>query len=251
MTSVKVGTWNLEYGDAEPATLANQIRKFDLGRYDIWGFSEVANGNVLRKMANALSEDSSGSYKTIIGDTESSDKLGIAYNKNIYSPMSESEIDEMDADNPFHRNTLIGEFRHNETGWRMIFAVNHFARGDRSLRKKRVGLMNKWAAKKWRHGIPIIAVGDYNFDWDIRLKRGNRSFDLFMSFGIFDWIMPYKLIKTNLRKQYNSILDFIFLADPGDDLIEGKSSVLLESLTIDNRKNSEHRPVVAELIFNT
>ena len=86
MTEIRVGTWNLESGDSDVRTLSRQIKKSDFGKYDIWGYSEVANGGVLREMADALSEDSGDPFKTLIGDTRSSDKLGIAYNSD--SPQS-------------------------------------------------------------------------------------------------------------------------------------------------------------------
>jgi endonuclease/exonuclease/phosphatase family metal-dependent hydrolase len=247
MATIDIGTWNLESGDSDVRTLSRQVKQFDLGRYDLWGFSEVKSRSVLKNMADALSEDAGDTFDALLGDTRSQDKLGIAYNKDKYELLRQAEIDTMDQGRRSQRDTLIGEFKFKRTGQQLIFAVNHFARRNGAMRREQARIFNLWALEQQKRGLPILGVGDYNFDWDVRLKRGNRSFDAFMSFNVFEWIMPAELVKTNLHRRYNSILDFIFLADPEENIQDTTSSVLLESVKTDNSKVSDHRPVVASL----
>ena len=175
MTKVNVGTWNLESGDSDVRTLAKQVKDNDFGLYDIWGYSEVKSGSVLRKMADALAEDTGDDFETILGDTQSSDKLGIAYNTKKYELILETEIDTMDQGNPSHRDTLVGEFKHIDTGQRIIFAVNHFARGNGALRREQAKIFNLWAIKQPDSQQPAIQAAEFPQVDNFNLITPNQS----------------------------------------------------------------------------
>ena len=54
------------------------------------------------------------------------------------------------------------------------------ARGDTEFRAEQAGGLREWARTK---SAPLIAIGDYNFDWDFRTEKGNSDFDAFMRDG--------------------------------------------------------------------
>ena len=63
----------------------------------------------------------------------------------------------------------------------------------------------------------MIAVGDYNFDWDIPagFERDQGS-DLPLRGDVFAWVLPSNLIRTGYTEpesnQFNSVLGFVFVS---------------------------------------
>ena len=45
--------------------------------------------------------------------------------------------------------------------------------------------------------LPIIGIGDYNFDFDFPTRRGNPVFDEFHLDYVWYWVEPEKLVDTN------------------------------------------------------
>ena len=91
------------------------------------------------------------------------------------------------------------------------------------LQHEAVGL-RKWAEAQ---SLPLLAIGDYNFDYDFHTKTGNQAFQLFTKDGVWKWLRPEKLIDSNWSdtdpklpddqrtdRYPDSILDFIFVAGP-------------------------------------
>ena len=77
--------------------------------------------------------------------------------------------------------------------------------------------------------LPVIAVGDYNFDWDV--VGGNQNHDLgydnVINSGAWTWVRPATLIKSQCSPQFNSVLDFIFVNSPAQGW-SGTSEILVE-----------------------
>jgi hypothetical protein len=67
-------------------------------------------------------------------------------------------------------------------------------RGDESVRKRQaIGLRN-WASEQ---RLPIIAIGDYNFDVDFKTRQGNEAYKRFTEGGVCEWVKPEELIDSN------------------------------------------------------
>lgn len=70
--------------------------------------------------------------------------------------------------------------------------------------------------------------------------------------GAWYWLKPEKLIKTQADDRFNTVLDFIFIANPPDG-ISGKSTILARAGDApaeaeefeDSREETDHRPVDA------
>jgi hypothetical protein len=90
--------------------------------------------------------------------------------------------------------------------------VNHLARGDEDKRLEQCKLLSQWAKGQT---LPVIAVGDYNIDFHVtKGDAGKRDpgFDALLKDNHFRWVRPDRLTKTQASDNYNSVLDFVFVA---------------------------------------
>jgi hypothetical protein len=89
-------------------------------------------------------------------------------------------------------------------------------------------------------------VGDYNFDWDVTNGEivHDPGYDLLTVDGIFTWVRPPQLIRTQCS--FNSMLDFIFVAGEAQRW-RGSSEILAahEDYCPSDQTWSDHRPVFA------
>ena len=94
--------------------------------------------------------------------------------------------------------------------------LNHLARGNAELRQEQAKALRLWVEDQT---LPVIGIGDYNFDFDFHTQRGNAAFDEFLVDGHWRWVRPDPLIDTNWadrdgdgQDNYpDSCLDFMFL----------------------------------------
>lgn len=103
--------------------------------------------------------------------------------------------------------------------------------------------------------MPIIAIGDYNFDYDFNTQKGNSGFDAFLKDGVWKWIQPEEMIDTNWSddgkgndRYPDSLLDFNFVAGAAKDWKAECRVIVREGDFPDDHKTSDHRPV--ELILS-
>ena len=104
----------------------------------------------------------------------------------------------------------------------------------------------------------MLAIGDYNFDYDFHTKTSNQAFQLFIKDGVWEWLQPEELIDSNWSdlnprlpddqrtdRYPDSILDFIFVAGPAQQW-QAKSWVVVRPGDFpDSEETSDHRPVAA------
>ena len=67
-------------------------------------------------------------------------------------------------------------------------------------------IFNDWAS---RQQLPVIAVGDYNFDWSVIDGDTNHDegYDKLTANSVFEWVRPAILLKTN-DSNFNSVFPF-------------------------------------------
>ena len=85
--------------------------------------------------------------------------------------------------------------------------VNHLARGKRDVRHDQARKLNAWARQQTE---PLIAVGDYNFDYQVGGSRRDRGFYEMTEDRVFEWVKPDPLVPTHSSERYRSVLDFVF-----------------------------------------
>lgn len=104
-------------------------------------------------------------------------------------------------------------------------------------------MLNDWVSTKQ---LPVIAVGDYNFDWSVNTGDSDHDegYDNITANNAFQWVRPVTLYKTQ-DSGFNSILDFIFVSAEAQNWAVS-STILKESNDFpDTDKTSDHRPVQA------
>ena len=106
--------------------------------------------------------------------------------------------------------------------------------------------------------MPLLAIGDYNFDYDFHAKTGNKAFQLFTKDDIWKWLRPEELIDSNWSdtdpkrpddqrtdRYPDSILDFIFVAGAAQEWQAWSWVVVRPGDFPDSGETSDHRPLAA------
>jgi hypothetical protein len=149
------------------------------------------------------------------------------------------------------RSPLVAKIRDLASDEWFWVVVVHLARGEDDLRTDQARMLVAWARDQ---EAPVIAAGDFNFDWDMYTKRGNPGFDAMTDGGVWTWIRPDPLRDTNWaaardnpkRDRFpDSILDFVFVAQ-GATGWRGESQVIVRPGDFpDDDETSDHRPILA------
>jgi len=246
--ALNVMSYNLESGDADIDYLVDEIEAFE--NVDIWGFSEV-DKDWADLLEQAAGDGEGADFDQILGSTGRSDRLMIVYNSEELDYIDDFELHRINprVDGSRRvRSALVARFRYKATGQEFMFMVNHLYRGRADRRHEQATLLNEWVAEQ-EH--PVIAVGDYNFDWEV--DGGDNDHDLGydnMTKGDeFTWVRPNSLVKTQKSPSYNSVLDFVFVSKAAAPFA-GTSTIIVRSGDIpDDGNMSDHRPVAATFRF--
>lgn len=175
---------------------------------------------------------------------------GIAANFNVMEPESE-DFGAMRA-----RSPLAVKLIDKSTSGKFWVIVNHLARGEAELRTDQARMLCKWAMA---HPEPVIAAGDFNFDYEFNTGKGNDGFTAMMEGDVWEWIKPDPLVDSNwsedrsirdrkVDRYPDSLLDFIFVANQAKSW-QGKSTVIVrEGDFPDDEKTSDHRPILGTFL---
>ncbi|MEB3279328.1 MAG: endonuclease/exonuclease/phosphatase family protein [Lyngbya sp.] len=240
-------SYNVESDDLEdtdPRLVAEDIR--EIAGADLWGLSEVADQVAADIFTEAVAVPGSD-FESIFGTTGTLDKLQIIYNQNKLELQDSEELDNIGGS----RSPLVAHFKFLPTGQEFLFTVNHFNRGSEIKRNQQAENLRNWVQAQ---SLPVIAVGDYNFDFDLAKKKGNKAFDLFLQKEVMTWIKP-NCLKTNscpptgtqCDPQYASILDYVFVSPMAKNW-PGESDILLIQKQVCQKEKegfSDHYPVTA------
>ncbi len=131
--------------------------------------------------------------------------------------------------------------------------ANHLARGEADLRTEQAKMLGLWAKAQ---AEPVIAAGDFNFDYDFKTEKGNAGFSAMMASDAWQWLKPDPLVDSNWSDDRNvkdrrvdrypdSLLDFVFVAN-GAKQWNGECDVVVRPNDFpDDDKTSDHRPIIA------
>ena len=272
-------TWNVESNrpgsrqDSDARVIASQLvamLKQPATRAEIVALSEVAPQDVhayRQAVSIGLGQDTdfatsaSGGYRDadsllVVVDaerfrirdvTELHRYAGIVANFTV-DDQNSSEHGTMRARSPLA--VKLQDRKSEEMFW---VVVVHLARGEEDLRVDQARMLRQWAADQ---EAPLVAAGDFNFDWDFHTQRGNQGFDAMVEGEVWTWLVPEPLVDSNwagLRdnpqqdRYPDSILDFVFVAN-GATAWQGESSVVVRPNDFpDDDCTSDHRPIIATL----
>ncbi|MFC1636476.1 endonuclease/exonuclease/phosphatase [Planctomycetota bacterium] len=247
---ITIISWNVQSGDADPGVVANQMAA--MSGVDLWGLSEVNDTTWAQSFEVGAETGEPGDFTAILGTTGNTDRLLILYDSHQFTEVANFEIGW--ANRPWYtsnmrpRSALVVRLRHNATNQEFFFMVNHLYRGSgvdpRRLDQARY--LSEWTTQQT---LPVIAVGDYNFDWDLDFNDSadnyNKGLGAMTAHG-FDWLKPVHMVTTH-DSHYNSVLDFVFLANYAG-VISGTSEIVVRPNDFpDNNTTPDHRPVKAVL----
>jgi hypothetical protein len=123
--------------------------------------------------------------------------------------------------------------------------VNHLARGDNDLRRDQGQRLNERVRTQT---LPVIAVGDYNFDFSVIDGDQNHDvgFDRMTADNLWSWVRPATLITSQCNPNFNSVLDFCFVNGAARNL--ALTSVILQEANdcCNPAANPDHRPLRTE-----
>jgi len=242
-------SWNVESSKNNPNIISEELEKFE--GYDIIGLTEVNANNASKYVrAVAVGEGAKNSANPIfnfrIGTTGGSDRMMIIWDAKRFDLIGETqEIHELSEGN--HRAPFLGRFKLKNTDIEFIFMVNHLARVNSELRQRQATGLSEWVTQQT---LPVIAIGDYNFDYDIDDGEGNIAMNNMLSSGAFKWVRPPELFQTQESPRFFSVLDFIFIAHkPSNWAVSSKILNVVFPFPADP-DNSDHRPVQARILIS-
>lgn len=162
--------YNIEGGykpDASIGTIVNNMNK--LGHSDLWAFSEATIDWVPTLTKSAGKNYQSFATSNAISTTDS---LVIIVNTDRFDVIDHKELFDVQVKR-YSRPTLVTILKDKVTGKNFFFMVNHLDRGDAIARHKQALILNQYIKSI---DMPLVAMGDYNFDWD--LNSTTPSYDL-------------------------------------------------------------------------
>jgi endonuclease/exonuclease/phosphatase family metal-dependent hydrolase len=246
--SLKFLSWNVESEGSDPAVIQQQLAEFT--GYDVIALTEVLP-EAARDFGNAWGEN----YDFIVSRSGNNDRMMLIYNKESLSLVRKFEIRDINFKDRY-RSPLVAHFKDSRSGKELQVMVNHLARGKAEIRQMQARKLVEWAREQT---LPIVAVGDYNFDYVFADRNGNEGFRVFMKDNIWKWIEPIELVDTNWydnprepdgKDDYpGSMLDFGFVAGSAKQWRSSCKVIVRDGDFPDDETTSDHRPF--ELILSS
>lgn len=239
---IKILAWNIEIGGSDPKVIEGQIEAMR-GKFDILALTEVPEDE-LNRFGKFFQP---GSF--VAGKPDNTACLLIAWNSEAFEIVDHKELQEWNGINLTQGLTapLIVTLKHKTSQKSFELVNNHFIRGSAQRRNQQTEAMVGWAAKET---APIIAVGDYNMDYDFPSQKGNAAFDIALKGDVFHWVKPTKLVDTNWADRDkdgvddypDSMLSFTFTAHcPWDCTVD---VIVRDGDFPDDKTTSDHRPTL-------
>lgn len=237
-----VVSWNTELNGADVTVIAERIAAFQ--DVDLWGLAEINRPNLAPTLEAAAAVGEQADYRSVLSTSGGGDRLLALYDSSRFTLIDSWEIDEINTTGNA-RAPLVLHLQDQSNEEEFLFMVNHLYRSRNEERYQQARLLNEWAAAQT---LPVIAVGDYNFDWDIQSGQHDLGYDLLTHDNEFTWVKPSTLVTTQCSGwpcQFNSVLDFVFTAGPAQHWRAEAQIVVAAGDFPDDETTSDHRPVLA------
>jgi endonuclease/exonuclease/phosphatase family metal-dependent hydrolase len=240
-------TWNIESGGNDAQTIAEELRQ--LNDYDVYALSEV-NHNNLPTYTTALQTSANRKFRSFHSVSGGHDRLAFIFDKGKLELVNFWELfayNGVAMNDGRHRSPLMAQFRNRATDEQFLVTVNHLARRNAKLRQTQAKSLRLWAT---RQTLPVIGLGDFNFDYDFASAKGNPAHDEFIADNVWQWVKPNELIDTNWSddgkgndRYPGSCLDFTFVAGKARRWNCTCQVIVRDGDFPDDDKKSDHRPV--------
>ncbi|MCB0127386.1 MAG: lamin tail domain-containing protein [Caldilineaceae bacterium] len=239
---ITVVTWNTELNDADITVIGDRIAAFQ--DVDLWGLAEVNRPSDQSTLEQAAAVGENADYGSVLSASGGGDRLLALYDRSRFTLIDSWEEDAINTTGNA-RAALVLQLRVTTGGQEFLFMVNHLYRSRDDERHQQAELLNAWAA---RQTLPVIAVGDYNFDWAVSGGQHDAGYDLMTAGERFVWVRPETLVTTQCSGwpcEFNSVLDFVFTAGAAQTWRAESEIVVLPGDFPDDNTTSDHRPVLA------
>ncbi len=237
-----VVAWNTELNGADVAQIGARIAAFQ--EVDLWGLSEINQPAAVPILEAAAEVGEAADYRAVLGQSGSGDRLLALYDSSRFTLVDTWEIDAINTTGNA-RAPLVLHLR-EASGNELLFMVNHLYRSRDEERHQQARLLNAWAAMQT---LPVIAVGDYNFDWALNGGEADHDlgYDLLTADDHFTWVRPPTLVTTQCSGwpcEFNSVLDFTFTAGAAQSWRASAEIVIVPGDFPDDATTSDHRPIL-------
>lgn len=238
--------FNVESGGADPQIVADEVIAAVQGEH-AWGLSEVADEATGLVFVDAAADAGGTRFDYVIGTTTWEDLLVLAWDPDHLRMESYEELHSINPSGT-GRSPLVGTMTDLGSGTRFLLMVNHLFRTNEDIRHEQAALLNAWAREQT---LPLVMVGDYNFDWDVSASGASRDegYDLLTADGVVEWVKPAVIETTQCSPYYDSVLDFTFVGGEARTWEATAELVPLDEdycrARLDER--SDHKPVRAVL----
>jgi endonuclease/exonuclease/phosphatase family metal-dependent hydrolase len=239
-----VGSWNVESGEADPRVVGQRLASF--AGVDLWGLSEVSGVDDAEILEAAAEQGENANFEGVISRSGSGDRLVILYNTERFELLATDELEYINLGGST-RAPLLVHLHDRLSGQAFVFMANHLNRGSEERRHDQAALLNEWAIIDRR---PAIAVGDYNFDWEV--VGGDDDHDLGYDYMTaqreWTWVRPQRLARTQCSGWpcgFDSVLDFVFVANYAQGWPAHSEIIVVAGDFPDDAGTSDHRPVLA------
>jgi len=241
---INILAWNVESDGNDPTVIAEQLK--GMKGYHIFALSEVRGRASADKYIAAVKQIW-GKAKGLLSKTGREDALLFIFDPSVFELVKVEELNDLNPQMKY-RSPHAMTLKHNNTQQVFIVMNNHLARGNEDNRNLQAIGLREWAR---RQTLPIVAVGDYNFDYVFQTKKGNREFTEFMRDGIWQWVKPESLVDSNwydgnddgVDDYAGSILDFAFVAQSAKDWSATCRVHQWPGDFPDDKFTSDHRPL--------
>ncbi len=242
--------WNIESSGNEPQVIAKQLN--DLGAADLIALSEVDQPQVY---VESLSKRFIKRYSFLLGasgqfQNRENQRLFLAYNQNRFEAVSHLDMhkyEKLKLNDGAHASPFVVNLKDKVTNQEIVVVVCHFSLRNSDLRQTQALALRKWAKTIAK---PVIAIGSFNFDYQIKKQTGNTAFDEFTKDGIWKWSKPEKLVDTcwlageDGKDRYpDTIVDFAFTSNFPNDWNSSSKIIVREGDFPDDDQTSDHRPI--------
>ncbi len=239
--NARMFSWNVESEGSDPNVIAQQLPTF--GTYDIYALTEV-----LKESFDLFRVAAGNHFESIDSKTGNNDRMQIIYNADRFELLRRIELHDINYKRRY-RSPLAAHLRDKTSGTQFIVMVNHLARGKAEVRAEQATQLVAWARDQ---NLPVIALGDYNFDYVFASKKGNEGMVNMMRDNVWRWIEPSEMIDTNWfdnprepdgKDDYpGSMLDFAFVSGAAKEWKAVCNVLVRDGDFPDDKTTSDHRP---------
>lgn len=243
-SSINIVTWNIGLDDADLETIGMRLAAFE--GVDLWGLQEVTSRSAPAVLSVAAAVGEDDVFAAVQGRAGDGLHLVAIYNADRFDLLKWWEIDAINTTGNV-RPPLVLHLKDRASGLEFLFMVNHLYRSRDAERHKQAELLNAWATTQT---LPVVAVGDYNFDWAVVGGERNHDtgYDLMTAGEVWQWVRPETLTTSQCSGwpcRYNSVLDFVFTSGPAQRWLAESVIVVEVGDFPDDASTSDHRPVAA------